>query len=110
VDGLNLVVVTLGCMFGLVIAFLSFDALLRYQYRSARAEWIVAGRPMGFFFWPPESDWVKSSFTRPVLMLRWAWRTPDWVADEARPSLEALRVGLAMAALAMFAGVAFEFL
>jgi hypothetical protein len=63
---------------------------------------------MGFFFWPPESDWVKSTFTRPILMFRWVCRTPDWLTDDARPSLVGLRVGLAIAALATVAGVVVE--
>src|SRR6266704_3268357 len=88
---LMLFLVTLiAVLFG---AFYFLDRLIRYEYQFHREAWERDGRPVGFFFRPPETSWLHSSFAFQRCAFAWLFRTPQWTRDDsaARTLLSRLR-------------------
>ena len=83
-------VALIAVLFG---AFYFLDRLIRYEYHFQRGAWERDGRPVGFFFRPPETSWLHSSFAFQRCALVWLFRTPQWIRDDsvARTLLSRLR-------------------
>src|SRR4051794_22194309 len=59
---------------------LAFDRVVRWQHTHARRDWELDGRPIGMLRRVPESGSVPAAQSA---MLRWLFRTPVWVVDDA---------------------------
>jgi hypothetical protein len=80
-----LLVMLIAVLFG---AFYFLDRLIRYEYQFHREAWERDGRPVGFFFRPPETSWLHSSFAFQRCEFAWLFRTPQWTrADSAARTL-----------------------
>ena len=64
--------------------FVSFDLLIRLQYKNYEKSWIVDGKPMGMFFYPKSSSFFYGSSRRNSLMRRWFFQTPSWMFDDIK--------------------------
>ena len=62
-----------------VCALRSFDRVLEWEYRECRAEWARDGKPVGFFWDPPEGTYFGGSYSRLRVALKWVFTRPDWV-------------------------------
>jgi hypothetical protein len=84
----------LALMGVLLFAFFNFDVLVRIEYRKYKDEWIIDGKPRGFFWKPPESTWFSSSIAMQKLSFRWLFKTPQWMSNdpEAIDRLKRLRL------------------
>ena len=64
-------------------SFLSFDEIIKIQYRDFKSEWEADGRPNGFFYYPENNnkkqDLMGYAYTR--LSFIWLFRIPDWAKD-----------------------------
>jgi hypothetical protein len=67
----------------LVLGFVLFDKVLKFQYHNYRTEWENAGKVRGFFFIPSESSWFGGSLQRNVRLLSWIFGDENWVRNEA---------------------------
>ena len=83
-------VALIAVLFG---AFYFLDRLIRYEYQFHREAWERDGRPVGFFFRPPETSWLYSSFAFQRCAFAWLFRTPQWTREDsaARTLLSRLR-------------------
>lgn len=72
-----------GLAIGAVVAvllsvFVAFDRIVQLEYDEHRSAWETDGRPVGFFFRPEESTWLRSVLALDVLSLAWLFVTPEW--------------------------------
>jgi hypothetical protein len=65
----------------LFIGFALFDVVNRYQYKYHREEWERYGKAGGFFWFPEESTFFRSSIERSVRMLSWTFGAEKWMKD-----------------------------
>jgi hypothetical protein len=76
---LLLLFVLLCCVLG---ATLSFDALLKYQYKFCRDQWEADGSLPGAFWTVPDAaDMVESDIRAQRISWRWVFSTPDWISE-----------------------------
>jgi len=75
----------------LLVAFWTFDQLVRLEYHSYRMNWEADGKPYGFFFVPAECKArgglivsFRSSFASHRCAFGWLFSTPQWVKDDAK--------------------------
>ncbi len=75
----------------LLVAFWTFDQLVRLEYHSYRTNWEADGKPHGFFFVPSEiktmgglSVSFKSSFAFHRCVFGWLFSTPEWAKGDAK--------------------------
>ena len=93
----------------LILAYYTFDCLVRMEYTEHQADWIEDGKPTGMLFWsPPRKDRrFLSGYMGSNLAMVWLFLTPPWVQrePEARRLLRRYRV-LSSVAFLGFAGAA----
>ena len=81
-------IVVFGLLAALLASFYFLDRLIRYEYEFHHHAWEQDGRPIGFFFRPPESTWFRSGMAFQRCALMWPLHTPIWVrGDPAARSL-----------------------
>ncbi|MFQ5906982.1 MAG: hypothetical protein ACE5JA_10495 [bacterium] len=68
----------------LIASFLIFAQVVRLEYREHRTEWEKDGKPMGFFWKPPESILVGGSLGLNRLCFYWLFKTPEWIRQNAK--------------------------
>ena len=66
----------------LLVAFICFDKLLKFQYSEDRAQWYEYGKPSGFFWSAPGSPFFSGSVQRTVRLLAWTFRSGEWMTSE----------------------------
>jgi hypothetical protein len=72
----------IGLMGVLLVAISNFDSLVKIEYRKYKDEWIIDGKPHGFFWRPSESTWFSSSIAMQKLSFRWLFKTPQWISND----------------------------
>jgi ferric iron reductase protein FhuF len=89
-----IILIFLGLIPILLLAFLNFDKLVKIEYEKFKTNWIDDGKPRGFFWKPTESNWFSSSFAMQQLAMYWLFKTPDWINNElkAKEALQKLRI------------------
>jgi hypothetical protein len=80
--------VVLGLVTALLASFYFLDRLIHYEYTFHRQAWEQDGRPIGFFFRPPECRWFRSGMAFQRCALAWPLHTPSWVRGD--PAARAL--------------------
>ena len=75
-------------------AFFALDRLIRREYQCHRNFWEKDGRPIGMFFRPPESTYIRSAISFQLCAIFWLFRTPVWVETDslAKSLLRRLRL------------------
>jgi hypothetical protein len=75
----------------LLIALILFDHMIRFEHKFHHRIWEKDGKPLGFFWVPPELKIRKSIFpsfssTRAgnKLALLWLFSTPDWAKRDRK--------------------------
>lgn len=63
----------------LLYAFLLFDRIVRAEYEENRTAWESDGKPVGFFWRPPEGTWFLGGWARNRLSLAWLFIAPPWI-------------------------------
>lgn len=70
----------------LVTLFLNFyviDRLFEYEFREYHDQWIVDGKPGGFFWNPKGTPFLSwSFFVRSSRLSSWFFVTPDWIKGD----------------------------
>ena len=86
-----------------ILTFLSFDGIVRFQYKKFRTDWVSDGESPGFFWMPPTKDFaawqrslVRGSFIRSKLFCRWVFFKPEWAqfSRDATPKFLIFRLCL----------------
>lgn len=67
-----------------VVVQVFFDRLLRIQFTECRSEWERQGCPVGFFWFPRESEPSSGTHARGMLIVEWARTVPDWITVSQR--------------------------
>jgi hypothetical protein len=67
----------------LISAFYFLDRLIRHEYQFHRDAWDRDGRPVGYFFRPPESSWFHSGLAFQRCAFGWLFYTPQWTRGDA---------------------------
>jgi hypothetical protein len=77
----------------LLSSFYFLERLIRYEYQFHRDSWERDGGPIGWFFRPPESSWLRSGFAFHRVAFGWLFHTPQWTRGDstARSLLSRLR-------------------
>jgi hypothetical protein len=77
----------------LIGALYFVDRLIRYEYQFHREAWERDGRPVGYFFRPPEISWFRGAYAGHCCAVGWLFYTPPWTRDDmtARTLLSLLR-------------------
>ena len=88
------IIIFFGLVAFLFLAFTNFDQLVKIEYNKYKEQWIKDGKPIGFFWRPPESNWFGSSIAMQRLSMRWIFRTPNWATGDpqAKIYLRKLRI------------------
>lgn len=104
------IAILIALIIELLWAFLTFDQLIRLEYKNYKTDWEKDGMPYGFFWIPPElrlfpwkglTEYInknkimyKSALARGWLMLSWLFSIPGWMRGdpEARKLIYRLRV------------------
>ncbi len=75
----------------LIVAFIMFDRVIRYEYENHKNNWEKDGKSFGFFWIPLENrkrfiffPSFKSSWARNRLAFYWLFITPDWVKENKK--------------------------
>ena len=75
----------------LALAFVSFDQLVRLEYKFHRVSWEADGKPHGFFWVPSQSKGSGAMLTkfgstvaRNRCVFSWLFSTPKWAGEEKR--------------------------
>lgn len=71
----------------LILDFLAFDRLVRYEYENFREAWEQNGCPLGFFWKPPNSRFFTSPMrymARDRCAVMWLFVTPNWMQQDTR--------------------------
>lgn len=85
----------------LIADFVTFDQLVKLEYRSYRKNWEADGQPHGFFWVPAEAKRLgglavslRSSISSNLCSYTWLFSTPSWVKgdEEATHLLYRLRI------------------
>ena len=66
----------------LIVAFVHFDKLLKFQYSNHRRQWEEQGKAGGFFWSPAESPFFSGSLQRAVRLMSWMFGTEEWMRNE----------------------------
>ena len=92
----------LSCVLG---AALSFDALLKYEYKFCRDQWEADGSLPGAFWTVPDAaDMVETDIRAQRISWCWFFSTPDWISG-VKPLEKKLRLFRAFSLLASIAGI-----
>ena len=70
----------------------SFDALLKQEYLSHRADWEHDGMPSGYSWRPKDAKFPSSYFAGRTLSLAWLFATPRWAAGDVEATLLLLKI------------------
>ena len=60
----------------LIIAFIMFDLIIRYEYTKYHEIWKKDGGPLGFFGILSGANILTGSFARNRLTFKWLFKTP----------------------------------
>lgn len=92
IDSFEITIVVLAILpslAALAAAFVTFDKLVRLEYRCYRGAWEADGQPHGFFWIPGEvvrwGGWIvsaRSSIASRRCAIAWLLSTPDWVRND----------------------------
>ena len=87
-------VIFIGLMFLLLLDFINFDRLVKTEYEMDRKQWVVDGKPFGFFWRPSESTMFSSGIAMLRLSMYWLFKTPQWIRHDvkAQKALRNLRI------------------
>jgi hypothetical protein len=71
-----------GLFLALVLSFVMFDRILRFQYHNHRELWDTQGRTPGMFWSPTESSFFAGSLQRSIRVLAWTFGSEEWMRKE----------------------------
>jgi len=78
----------------LIGAFITFNQIIKVQYKENKNEWEASGRPCGFFWKPKEIKWPQGYIARNRLAFIWLFKTPDWIKNNDRIKKDLSRLRL----------------
>jgi arginine exporter protein ArgO len=89
-----ILIALIGMAFLLMFQLRTFDHIVKYEHDHVKDAWNCDGRPLGFFWSSPESDFIKGSVARFRLSLTWICATPQWAKSvpEVLQNIKRLRV------------------
>jgi hypothetical protein len=70
-----------GALF-VLIAFVLFDRVLRFQFENFHTEWETQGKAIGFFWLPEGSSIISGSLQRGIRLLSWTFAGEEWMKNE----------------------------
>ena len=68
------------CVF-LLFAFITFDQLVKIEYRDFSDEWTNDGKPRGIFWSPPGSTMFSGFGEMYKISFLWLFKTPAWAKE-----------------------------
>ena len=71
----------------LFLSFISYDLIIRRQYKDYNSNWIKDGKPIGMFFYPKGSLHIFASFRRGRHMSKLLFQTPAWMEYDKKAKL-----------------------
>lgn len=77
-------------------ACFTLNRLVKLQYEDHYHEWEADGRPIGFIWRAPESEWMRGTLSREWVSIMWLVGTPEWAksSQDARHLLHHMRVAV----------------
>jgi hypothetical protein len=76
------VLILLLIFLSLLIGFILFDRVLKFQHSNHRSTWKSDGKPIGFFWIPEGSSFLQGSFQRNIQALSWTFGNQEWMEKE----------------------------
>src|SRR4051812_17551443 len=64
--------------------FITFDRLVRHEYKHHTSHWEKDGRPRGIFWSPLDTGLWVGNRARNRLQCRWLFRSPEWTRNDPR--------------------------
>lgn len=79
-----------------VYAASALNQLIKLEYQDHYHAWEADGRPVGFTWRAPETDWMRGTLSREWISLMWLVGTPEWMkqSSDARHLLHHMRLGV----------------
>jgi hypothetical protein len=62
--------------------FITFELLVRREYKQHRSHWEKDGRPRGIFWSPLDTRLWVGTGARNRLYYRWLFRSPEWMRND----------------------------
>lgn len=76
----------------LFFALITFDSLVRIEYRRHNQEWINDGKPKGFFGQPPGTPLFGGSLATQKLSFLWLFKSPHWIKSDTEAHIHLRRL------------------
>jgi hypothetical protein len=104
---MRFIVLLITFLIFLVLAFTTFDKLVKIQYRNFNGYWHQDGKPCGFFWYPKETSFFKGFNERNRLSINWLLKTPAWVKESpnALSAIQAYRIWIILSVLTWFLSI-----
>lgn len=66
----------------LLIGFIIFDKILRFEYENHREIWEEDKKPIGILWVPDKASVLYGSYARNSLAIKWLFKNPQWAEHE----------------------------
>src|SRR5258707_11300459 len=68
----------------LIAYFITFELLVRREYKQHRSHWEKDGQPRGIFWSPLDTRLWVGTGARNRLYYRWLFRSPEWTKNDPK--------------------------
>jgi len=68
----------------LLIDFILFDKILRFEYENHREIWEEDQKPIGILWVPDKASVLYGSYARNSLAIKWLFKNPQWAQNERK--------------------------
>ena len=91
----------------LLLYCLTMDRIVRMLHGDHREEWVALGQPVGIFYVPRNTDWMRGMAAQLGLVCDVLFKTPGWLADKPKLLflIKKVRWCIALVVLSLVTGI-----